>query len=167
MSGPGMGGEGFGPDDRLASVRLDEGAAPARSPELQQELDVALYDLGEENRCRPVAEAAGPFALVLAREERALRLEIADAAGRPVAVAALPVSAVRDTVADYAAVCERYYGAVRRLPPAEIEAIDADRKAIHDEGAALVAERLAPAVRLDHRTARRLFTVVAVLCPPV
>lgn len=157
---------GFAETDRLAKVHLVEGNAPPRTPEMQQELDVALYDLAEENRFRPAEGGTGPFTLTIAREERALTLSATDPEGAPVASIALPLGALRETVADYAAVCARYVGAVRHLPPAEIEAIDQDRKAIHDEGAEALTRRLAPAAEIDHATARRLFVLVAALCPP-
>ncbi|MEO0621528.1 MAG: UPF0262 family protein [Pseudomonadota bacterium] len=154
---------GFSSTDRLAEVLLEDAAAPPRSPEMQQELDVALYDLREENHFRPIAEASGPFRLLITRTERGVVFEIADALGAPVASISMPPSALREAVEDYTAICERYFGAVRKLPPAEIEAIDSDRKAIHDDGAALIARRLEPAARLDHATARRLFTVICAL----
>ncbi|MEM9145512.1 MAG: UPF0262 family protein [Pseudomonadota bacterium] len=157
---------GFQETERLAEIRIEADTAPPRSPEMQQELDVALFDLREENRFAPLAEAPGPYTLALGLEERALRFEITDALGAPVTSVALPRSVFREAVEDYSAVCARYLGAVRQLPPAEIETIDRDRKMIHDDGAALLARRLEPAARLDHQTARRLFTVLAALCPP-
>ncbi len=46
---------------------------------------------------------------------------------------------------------------------AQVEAIDVGRRSLHDEGAALLIERLAGKVAIDHATARRLFTLICVL----
>ena len=50
----------------------------------------------------------------------------------------------------------------KRLPPAQIEAIDMGRRGIHDEGR-LLLERLSGKVVTDLATARRLFTLICVL----
>ena len=69
----------------------------------------------------------------------------------------------RRIVKDYFVVCESYYGAVRRQNLSQVEAIDAGRRALHDEGSALLIERLADKATIDHDTARRLFTLICVL----
>ena len=45
----------FLPTDRLVSVKLIEDRPRARTPEIEQELNVAIFDLMEENRFKPVA----------------------------------------------------------------------------------------------------------------
>ena len=50
-------------------------------------------------------------------------------------------------------------GTVRRLA----EAIDRERTVLHNEGADLMAQRLAGKVDIDHGTARRLFALVSAL----
>jgi len=60
-------------------------------------------------------------------------------------------------------ICESYYQAIRRSSLAQIEAIDMGRRSLHDEGSALLIERLADKVAVDHDTARRLFTLICVL----
>ncbi len=44
-----------------------------------------------------------------------------------------------------------------------IEAVDMGRRGIHDEGAELLRERLAGKIDFDHKTARRLFTLLCAL----
>jgi uncharacterized protein (UPF0262 family) len=41
--------------------------------------------------------------------------------------------------------------------------VDVGRRALHDEGASLVVERLDGKVNLDYETARRLFTLICIL----
>ncbi len=75
----------------------------------------------------------------------------------------LPLAPFRRIVKDYFLVCESYYGAIRGHGLAQVEAIDVGRRSLHDEGAALLIERLAGKVAIDHETARRLFTLICVL----
>ena len=60
-------------------------------------------------------------------------------------------------------VCESYYAAIRQAGLAQIEALDVGRRSLHDEGSALLRDRLADRVAIDHDTARRLFTLICVL----
>ena len=61
------------------------------------------------------------------------------------------------------AVCDAYRDAVSHLPPAQIEALDQERKRAHNEASALIADRLTPAIEMDEATARRLFTLISAL----
>ena len=79
-----------------------------------------------------------------------------------------PMSGVTDLpfrriVKDYFLVCESYYEAIRDKTLTQVEAIDVGRRSLHDEGSALLTERLAGKVAIDHDTARRLFTLICVL----
>jgi uncharacterized protein (UPF0262 family) len=69
----------------------------------------------------------------------------------------------RPLLKDYFLVCETYYNAIRTASPRQIEAIDRERGALHNEGAELMAARLADKVEIDKPTARRLFTVISAL----
>ena len=57
----------------------------------------------------------------------------------------------------------RYFDAVKRVPPAQIEAIDMARRGIHNEGARTLQERLDGKAEIDIDTARRLFTLICAL----
>ena len=158
----------FAETDRLATVHLKENRARARTPEIQQELDVAIFDLVEENRFRITprdgqAVPAGPYDLGIGMAERMLVLEVATQAGEAAAVLHLSLSPLRGVIKDYFAICESYFDAVKRLPPSRIETIDMGRRGIHNEGARILAERLEGKVETDHNTARRLFTVICAL----
>ena len=75
----------------------------------------------------------------------------------------LPLAPFRRLVKDYFLICESYYEAIRERGFAQVEAIDAGRRSLHDEGAEFLIERLAGKVAIDHATARRLFTLLCVL----
>ena len=158
----------FAETDRLAGVELKEERRRPRTPEIQQELDVALYDLMERNRFRlPGRESGevppGPYRLGIGMADRMLVMEIETEAGEPVTQFHLSLSPLRGVIKDYFAICESYFDAVKRLPPSRIEAIDMGRRGIHNEGARILHERLEGKIDTDMDTARRLFTVVCAL----
>jgi len=154
----------FGPTERLARVELREDSPRARAPEIQQELDVAMYDLSEQNsfRLRDCA-TGGPYVLGIGMVERMLALEVQSEDGETLHNLTLSLSPLRALIKDYFAICESYFDAVKRLPADRIEAIDMGRRGIHDEGARILIERLDGRIETDHETARRLFTVICAL----
>lgn len=158
----------FAPTDRLASVRLIEETPRPRPAEIQQELDVAMFDLVEANCFQLAARDGappppGPYALGIGMAERMLQIEVTAPDGDRAAALHLSLSPLRGVIKDYFAICESYFDAVKRLTPERIEAIDMGRRGIHDEGARVLAERLEGKIHTDHDTARRLFTVICAL----
>jgi uncharacterized protein (UPF0262 family) len=148
--------------NRIAAITLDEKSVVRRSPEIESERATAIADLLHENSFAPASGRAGPFALRLAIEENRLLIDIISA-DRSSETIQLGLDAFRRIVKDYFVVCGSYYDAVRRQNLAQVEAIDAGRRALHNEGSALLIERLADKVAVDHDTGRRLFTLICVL----
>ena len=148
--------------NRIAAITLDERSVVRRSPEIESERNAAIADLLHENSFTPVSGQTGPFALHLAIEENRLLIDItgADQSTETIQVGLGPF---RRIVKDYYVVCESYYDALRRQNLSQVEAIDAGRRALHDEGSTLLSERLAEKVAVDHDTGRRLFTLICVL----
>lgn len=155
-----MGGDSA--TDRLIEVTLDETGLPAPTPEVEQERRVALFDLTEENRFG-LPGASGPYRLRLGIRDRRLIFDVRTEAGDPAGEFQVSLAPLSQVVKDYFRICESYYDAVKRLPPAQIEAIDMGRRGIHDEGSRQLLERLAGKVETDLPTARRLFTLLCVL----
>jgi uncharacterized protein (UPF0262 family) len=156
------------PATRIAEITLDEHSVLARSEAVENERAAAIADLLKDNYFAPCSGLVGPFALHLAVEENRLAMEIRSLAPGSLGNAAgetivLPLTPFRRIVKDYFLVCESYYQAIRERGFAQVEAIDAGRRALHDEGAELLIERLAGKVAIDHATARRLFTLLCVL----
>ena len=152
-----------GHDRRIVDIVLDEGPVARWSPEIERERNVAICDLLENNRFDPAGAPPGPYALRLAAVENRLEMDIRSAAGAEIGRIVVSVSGLRRVVRGYFTVCENYFEAIRAAPPSRIEALDMGRRAVHDEGARLLRERLAGRVVIDHDTARRLFTLVCVL----
>jgi uncharacterized protein (UPF0262 family) len=148
--------------NRIAAITLDEKSVVRRSPEIENERNAAIADLLHENSFAPASGQTGPFALHLAIEENRLLIAVSGADQTSETIQ-LGLDAFRRIVKDYFTVCESYYDAVRRQSLAQIEAIDAGRRALHNEGSALLIERLADKIAVDHDTGRRLFTLICVL----
>ena len=148
---------------RIANITLDEHTVVRRSPDIEHERAVAIFDLLEENHFAPASGLHGPFDLHLAIEENRLNIEVRSAANGASETLVVPLAPFRGIVKDYFMVCESYYEAIRRSSLVQIEAIDVGRRSLHDEGSTLLMERLADKVVIDHDTARRLFTLICVL----
>jgi uncharacterized protein (UPF0262 family) len=152
---------------RIAAITLDERTVVRRSPAIEHERATAITDLLKDNRFIPQSGRAGPFHLHLAIAENRLAIEIGTPGGgpedEPSETIVLPLQPFRRIVKDYFLVCESHYESIRGHGLARVEAIDVGRRSLHDEGSALLIERLAGKVTIDHDTARRLFTLICVL----
>lgn len=154
--------------DRLVRVEIDDSALPPPTPEMEQERRVAIFDLLEDNSLTLPGRAgqevpAGPYALLLAVRDRRLVFDLSSDAGEQVAEFHLSMGPFRQVVKDYFQICQSYFDAVKRLPPAQIEAIDMARRGIHNEGARTLQERLEGKAEIDIDTSRRLFTLLCAL----
>ena len=109
----------------------------------------------------------GRYAMValtdLALQDGKLAFDVTTQDGRPAADFAISLGELSQVVKDYGKICASYYEAVRSKPPAEIEALDEARRAIHGEGATGLRARLAGHVEVDDETAKRLFTLLHAL----
>ncbi|MFN3274485.1 MAG: UPF0262 family protein [Paracoccus sp. (in: a-proteobacteria)] len=155
---------------RITRIEIDDSALPPATPEMEQERRVAIFDLIEENSFavpgrdgQPAPD--GPFVLELCIREGRLVFDVTSEEGAKVAEFHLSLGPFRQVVKDYFQICQSYFDAVRRLPPAQIEAIDMARRGIHNEGARILQERLEGKADLDVYTARRLFTLICALIP--
>jgi uncharacterized protein (UPF0262 family) len=148
---------------RLASIVLDEATVVRRTREIEQEREIAIYDLLESNSFAPIGSGGGPYNLVLAIEENRLVFDIRMADDLPHGKVMLSLTPFRRVIKDYFIVCDSYYKSIRQAPPQQIEALDMGRRALHDEGSKLLQERLTGKIELDFDTARRLFTLICVL----
>ncbi|MHA1107670.1 MAG: UPF0262 family protein [Alphaproteobacteria bacterium] len=149
--------------NRLVKITLDEDTLVRRSPEVEHERAVAIYDLLEENSFSLLGNDGGPFALHIGIQENRLLFDVRGEDETELERVTLPLSSFRNVIRDYFRVCEAYYEAIKVASPSKIEAIDMGRRALHNEGAELLRERLAAHIRVDGDTERRLFTLICVL----
>lgn len=151
------------PKTRLYEVLLDEATLPRLATDQDHERAVAIFDLVEENSFAVRGRDDGPYSLTIAQLEAKLNFVVRTEAGALAAEFTVSMTPFRPLLKDYFLVCETYYSAIRTASPREIEAIDRERTALHNEGANLLATRLAEKVEIDSGAARRLFTLVSAL----
>lgn len=155
---------------RICRIEIDDSAIPPATAEMEQERRVAIFDLIEDNEFAVpgrdgAAPPPGPFVLNLAIREGRLVFDLTTEEAAKVAEFHLSLGPFRQVVKDYFQICASYFDAVKRLPPAQIEAIDMARRGIHNEGARTLQERLEGKASLDIDTSRRLFTLICALIP--
>ena len=157
----------FDADHRIAEISLDERTILWRNADIEQERRIAIFDLIEENRFRPVRSCdrgvQGPYKLHLSVEDGRLAFDIAGLDGSESERLVLGLARFRRPIREYFAICDSYYQAIRKASPTEIETIDMARRGIHNRAAELLLERLDGKIDTDFPTARRLFTLICVL----
>ena len=154
--------------NRITKIDIDDSGLAAPTPAIEQERQVAVFDLLEDNSFTlpgrgEAAAPAGPYHLSLSIREGRLVVDIATETGAKAGEFHLSLGPFRQVVKDYFQICESYFDAVKKLPPSQIEAIDMARRGIHNEGARVLQERLEGKAEVDIDTARRLFTLICVL----
>lgn len=151
--------------NRIVSVYLDEKIVCSRRPEVEHERRVAIYDLIEDNTFRVSgAGNEGPYSLHLFVEGEKLYFDVRTEGDVPIETFFLSLKGFRAVIREYFMVCDSYYGAIRTAAPSRIEAVDAGRRSLHNEGASMLRQQLSDAgIDIDLDTARRLFTLVCVL----
>src|SRR5882672_3490766 len=85
---------------RIVNVTLDEHTVVRRSPEVEHERAVAIFDLLEENHFAPHGDDRGPYRLSLAIVENRLAIGIEAADGSEIAGVALPLNSFRRLIKD-------------------------------------------------------------------
>ncbi len=148
---------------RLYEVLLDEATLPRLATDQDHERAVAIFDLVEENSFSLRGRDDGPYSLTVAQHEAKLNFAVRTEAGETATEFSVSMTPFRPLLKDYFLVCETYYSAIRTASPREIEAIDRERTSLHNEGADLLASRIADKAEIDRGTARRLFTLVSAL----
>ena len=154
------------PQARLIDITLDQKSLLRRSPQVEHERKVAILDLLAFNRFELCGDSVhpGPFKLTLAlQDNRRLTLEITDENDQLLEKIQLSLLPFRRIIKDYFMLCESYFDALKTMTTAQIETIDMARRGMHNEGAEILVNMLENRVNLDKQTARRLFTLIAVL----
>jgi uncharacterized protein (UPF0262 family) len=158
-----MSGDASRSRNRLYEVLLDESAIPRGVADGDHERAVAIFDLVEDNSFAVQGRDEGPYSLTIAQSESRLTFEVRSKIGEPIVEFAVSTTPFRPLLKDYFLLCETYYSAIRSASPRQIEAIDRERAALHNEGASLIATRIAEGIEIDEGTARRLFTLISTL----
>jgi uncharacterized protein (UPF0262 family) len=154
--------------NRIVRVEIDSPGVVRYHPNVEREIQAAIYDLIDENNFIPdvahfESAVAGPYSLVLRVQGRQLIFDISTENGHEVGTLPLPLTPFRKTIKDYFMICESYYEAIRSASPAKIEAIDMGRRGLHNEGSEKLRDLLSDRIQIDHVTSRRLFTLICAL----
>jgi len=152
---------------RIISIDLDEGSIIWRNPDVEQERRVAIFDILEDNKFVPQRGHpdgyAGPYRLMLRVEDGRLIFEISREDHSPLEAIILGLGRFRRPIRDYFAICDSYYQAIKTSTAQQIETVDMARRALHNEAAEMLMDRLDGKIAVDFDTARRLFTLICVL----
>jgi uncharacterized protein (UPF0262 family) len=148
---------------RISQLTLDERSIIRRSPQIEHERRVAIYDLVEANTFELIGGPPGPYHVHLGVEEGRLVFDVRDEADAPLCDVHVSLTDLRTIVRDYFLVCESYVNAIKTATASRIEAIDMGRRGLHNEGAEKLHDLLQERVRIDEDTARRLFTLICIL----
>jgi uncharacterized protein (UPF0262 family) len=148
---------------RICAIELDERTVVRRTREIEQEREIAIYDLLEANSFKPADSQGGPYKVVLSVEDNRLVFDIRHEDDSEDCRVQLSLSPFRTVIKDYFLICESYFKAIRNAPPSQIETLDMSRRGVHNEGSELLRERLKDKIETDFDTARRLFTLLCVL----
>ncbi len=154
--------------NRLVEVILDTHNMPLASREVQQERDVAIYDLLLDNRFSipdrdGTSAPPGPYRLWLGLLNTRLVFRIGTEVSGDFIEFHLSMNPFYLILKNYLRILESYNTAVKTLPRHQIEIFDQARKKIHNEGAELLLQKLETRIDIDQITARRLFTLVFAL----
>ena len=68
----------------------------------------------------------------------------------------------KSIIKDYFILCDSLFNATQNSP-IKVEAFDMGRRSIHNEGADMLLEQVNTHIKIDHSTARHLFTLICAL----
>lgn len=150
--------------DKIISIHFDDRHITWRRPEMERECQIAIYELLEENYFAPIHyEESGPFVVYISYHKTRLDFVVHNEQKQPLTTVSLDLSLFHALLTDYLFICNSYHESIQYAPPAQIETIDMGRRALHNEGAEIIQERFSDSIRIDHDTARRLFTLLYTL----
>jgi len=148
---------------RMTRIILEGESLHRISPLQEADRDQAVADLAEDNQFHPTAHPGLQSILRLSINQGRLVFDIRNAQDEAVTAVMLALGPFKMLIKDYQMLLDSYALAVAEGREAKIQAIDMGRRGLHNEGAALMTERLAGKVVIDFATARRLFTLVCAL----
>jgi uncharacterized protein (UPF0262 family) len=148
---------------RLTRIVLEAESLHRLSPSQAADITQAVTDLQTANQFAPTGHPQLQSIVHLSVQDGRLVFDIRDAEDKPVVAVLLAMGPFKMLVKDYQMLLDSYASAVAEGREAKIQAIDMGRRGLHNEGAALMQERLDGKVVIDFETGRRLFTLVCAL----
>jgi uncharacterized protein (UPF0262 family) len=154
-------------DPRISHIDLDQRSIIWRNADIEQERRIAIFDIIEGNHFAPQRlhedGYKGPYRVTLRVEDGRLIFDLFRENQSHLESIILALGRFQRPIREYFAICDSYYQAVKQSTPQQIETVDMARRAIHNQAADLLKERLDGKIEVDFDTARRLFTLICVL----
>lgn len=152
---------------RLSELRIDENTWNAGSTVRRQEWRLCIQELLSEGNFELAGslDSNGPDGALKGRITLAsteLRVDFENEQGQPVASHALEVAELEPLIDAYMQTCLEMTKLGLGLSSPRLEALDIAKRITHDEAGELIVSRFT-ILRVDHATARRLFTLVVTL----
>jgi uncharacterized protein (UPF0262 family) len=152
-----------GENQKIMTVQIDDRGINYKNPFIAREKQIAMDDLVYKNYFSLKNGQEGPYNLFIRIIDFRAILQIGNQKTAEIIKISIPLMAYMKTVKDYFQMCETYYESINHLPPDRIESLDMGRRAIHNEAAEMLMKSLEPWAKVDHITARQLFTLICVL----
>jgi uncharacterized protein (UPF0262 family) len=150
-------------DSDIAQLELYGPHSPLAPDSLACEQQAALRDLLAQAHFRPVNDTHAPYDVRLSIADGRLVVAARNSRGADLSTLVLSLRPYKRVIEDYFLMIHSFEAARHEGNKAKLEAIDMGRRGLHNEGAELLAGRLADKVEIDHETARRLFTLICAL----
>jgi uncharacterized protein (UPF0262 family) len=148
---------------RIKSISLGDAENTYDTSLIAKDKQAAMMDLIRESLFSPAQDQAGPYALALRIQDNRLVIDMQNNHNEPLPSLILSLRPYKRLIQDYFLIIKSYDEALKDGKPSRIEAIDMGRRGLHNEGAALLMERLEGKIEMDLPTARRLFSLICVL----
>ena len=148
----------------LKHVEVAEGYVRVKSLLVKLEQMQAVKDLSIDTYFDPKADKSGPYSLIVKLDDDKLIIEIENDKGQKLDPIAFALKPYRRLIQDYFLIVESYEKARLEGNASRLEAIDMGRRGLHNEGADALRTRLCKVVDMNTNTARRLFTLMCILC---
>lgn len=149
--------------NRIIHLALDERSIVRWNPEIEQERVRAIDDLLRDNYFRLQDGFDGPYRLALSLRSGTIIAAVTGARAGDHIELSWPMRSLRRVIKDYFMICESYFRAIKGATASRIETMDMARRGLHNEGASMLADIIRSGATVDDATARRLFTLVALL----
>ena len=147
----------------IVDFQLLESESGSRNHLLFEERSKAVHDLLQGNDFELVRYPGQPLKVTLSVEDGHLYFQFKIESDQDIPALALSIRPYKKFIQDYFLMVESYETIRAEGNLYRLEAVDMARRAIHNEAAELLMERLADKIHMDFETARRLFTLICTL----
>lgn len=147
----------------ILTVELGEKARVERHVEIEREKSAAIKNLLSDGDIQVNCDFQGPFHISVSIIQHSFVMVIKSEAKDRSHNVHFSLKPYRRIIKDYFLICESYQKAHVVNDHRKIEAIDMARRAIHNEGAGQLQDRLHHVMQMDFSTARNLFTLICVM----